>query len=123
MSKKHDTDISLIQSRQDAFCLHQSKQVVYHQILQLTFMNAVHLVDARAKLHYPNLIRVLKNAIEAYDMAKLELNDLAKGKRSINLKTDWLDPKWYDLTHEDFFNALEPETQRELLNQGYKHEK
>lgn len=102
-------------------------QFEHGQILELAFSQAVRLLEIAFN---PNIIdqskltpkQEFENAFELYELAKGQAAQLEK--QGVTIKGDEfiVDPKWYELTRKDLFEALSPEIQDLLRKHGVNYD-
>ena len=102
-------------------------QFEHGQILELAFSQAVRLLNIAFN---PNIIdqskltpkQEFENAFELYELAKGQAALLEKQGVTIMGDEYIVDPKWYDLTKKDLFEALSPEIQDLLRKHGVNYD-
>jgi hypothetical protein len=101
-------------ARQDLDCF----QFQFHELFELTFKDAIQLIEADAILDPTHARIQFSNAFEAYQRAHAVMVYLEEHGCDIKPADPWLEPKWYVLSAKDLFDALKPTTQQLLLQQG-----
>jgi hypothetical protein len=102
-------------------------QFEHGQILELSFKQAVQLLELAFN---PKIIdqskltpkQEFENAFELYELAKGQAAQLEKQGITIMGDEFIVDPKWYDLTKKDLFEALSPEIQDLLRKHGVNYD-
>ena len=102
-------------------------QFEHGQILELAFSQAVRILNLAFN---PKIIdqskltpkQEFENAFELYELAKGQAVKLEKQGFTIMGDEFIVDPKWYELTKKDLFEALSPEIQDLLRKDGVNYD-
>lgn len=102
-------------------------QFEHGQILELSFKQAVQLLEIAFNPKIIDQSRLtpkqeFENAFELYELAKGQVALLEKQGVTIMGDVNIVDPKWYELTKKDLFEALSPEIQDLLRKDGVNYD-
>jgi hypothetical protein len=98
----------------------ETMQFVGHESLQLAFDAAVKIVNAATGK--PNIKRAFINAFEIYSKQLQFMNKVKEQGVDVTLNMNGADPKWYNMTEKDLYNALTVKAKKQLKKEGIQYE-
>ncbi len=108
---------------EDAKIRRETLQHTFHELLQQTFLNAVHQYEEAILSNNPNLQQALANAFEPYQYTIGIIRMLEDSGRRIIPKDMWLDKKWYNKTEADVYSSLSDAVKSKLQTGTMNNEK